>query len=177
MFKDMDDKGDAPFTPRQGTYILGITTVITGLISIEFIKHFGRRTLLIWGHVGIGFAHGMCGYFNLIGANYGIIAMIMLFYLVYYNSSGPLAWMYAAETCIDIALGISLLTLYGSAFSISVVTPILMEDNVMGPSNVFFMLSAFSFCGAIYCYIFIRETLTLTDKEKKTVYLTDKQKE
>ncbi len=82
--------------------------------------------------------------------------------------------MYAAETVIDIALGISILVLYGSAFILSVITPILMEDDMMGPSNVFFMLSGFSLFGALYTFCFIKETLGLTDKQKKTLYLTKK---
>ena len=175
MFKQMNKDG-AGFTPRQGTYALGVATVISGLISIEFVKHFGRRTLLIWGHIGIAGAHGLCAYFNYSSNNNGIIAMIILFDLIYYNSSGPLAWVYAAETLIDVALGIALTILYFSAFSLSVVSPILMQDDMLGPTVVFMMFSAFSFAGAIYAMIFIKETIHLNDREKKTLYLTKKQK-
>ena len=41
-----------------------------------------------------------------------LILMIMGFLLVYYNTSGPIAWMYASETCTDVAVGISLFTLW-----------------------------------------------------------------
>ena len=100
--------------------------MVSGLISIEFVKHFGRRTLLIGGHIGIALAHGLCAYFNFSGSNTGIIVMIILFDLIYYNSSGPLAWVYAAETLIDVALGIAILVLYFSAFTLSIISPILM---------------------------------------------------
>ena len=76
--------------------------------------------------------------------------MIMLFYLFYGNSTGPIAWMYVTETNIDIAVGLCLMVLYGTSFILSTLSPILMEDDVMGPSNVFFMFSGFSFLGGIY---------------------------
>ena len=93
--------------------------------------------------------------------------MIILFYLFYNNTTGPIAWIYAAETTIDVALGISILVLYGSAFAMSIICPILMDDDVMGPTLVFAMLSVFSLIGALYALVFIKETINLTDKEKK----------
>ena len=81
--------------------------------------------------------------------------------------------MYAAETNIDVALGICIFVLYSSALGISLAMPIMMEDDHLGPSNTFFVLSGFSIAGAIYVAIFIRETLGLTDKEKKTIFMTE----
>ena len=76
--------------------------------------------------------------------------MIMLFLLIYYNTSGPLAWMYAAETNVDVAVGISILTLWGTALLLCLISPILMEDKNLGPSNVFFLFSVLSIFGAWY---------------------------
>lgn len=120
--------------------------------------------------------HGFVAYFDYVDQDTGIVVMILLFLTFYYNSTGPIAWMYAAETTIDVALGISLLVLWGSACILSIVSPILMDDDVMGPTNVFIMFSAFSVGGAVYAFVFIKETINLTDKEKKELYLTEEQK-
>ena len=53
---------------------------------------------------------------------------MMLFLLSYENTSGPVALLYATETTIDAALGICLLTLWGTVFVLSLVCPILMSD-------------------------------------------------
>lgn len=100
--------------------------------------------------------------------------MIIIYYLFYYNTTGAIAWIYAAETTIDVALGISILVLYGSAFILSIVCPILMDDDVLGPTLVFIMFSVFSVGGAIYAFVFIKETINLTDKEKKELFMTEK---
>ena len=46
-----------------------------------------------------------------------------------------------------------------------------MDENSLGPSNVFLIFSALSFLGFVYCYFFIRETKGLTDKEKKEIFM------
>ena len=37
---------------------------------------------------------------------------IFAFLILYSMTSGPIAWVYAAETSVDIALGFELMTLY-----------------------------------------------------------------
>ena len=121
-------------------------------------------------------AHGGCAYFDATDNNTGIVAMVIFFLFAYYNSSGPLAWLYAAETLIDAALGTAITILYLTAFVLSVVSPILMQDDMMGPTAVFIVFSGFSLAGALYSGIYIRDTRGLSDKEKKEVYLTKEQK-
>lgn len=111
MFKEMH-KGGGGISPKTGTYIVGFTNAFTSFIAVFFIKYFGRRTLIIWGHILIGIVHCLVGVFNILEYNNGVIAMIVLFLVFYENSSGPIAWLYAVETCIDSAMGICLLTLW-----------------------------------------------------------------
>jgi len=58
--------------------------------------------------------------------SYGVLGSIIFFKLVFENSSGPLAWLYAAETTQDVALGFCLLNLWGVTFILSIVCPIMM---------------------------------------------------
>ena len=97
---------------------------------------------------------------------------MLLFFVAYENTSGPLAWIYATETTIDAALGSCLMTLWGTVFVLSIVCPILMTDppHGIGPSNTFYMLAGTQVLGTLYCYFFMKETMGLTDKEKKNLY-------
>ena len=45
-----------------------------------------------------------------------------------------------------------------------------MEDNVIGPSNTFFLLAGLAVLGSMYGYFFMKESQGLTDQEKKLLY-------
>ena len=81
-----------------------------------------------------------------------------------------MAWLYAAETTIDAALGICLFTLWGTVVILSEVCPLLMEPSSIGPSNMFFVLAVLAVFGSMYGYFFMKESRGLTDREKKLLY-------
>ena len=89
---------------------------------------------------------------------------------VYDQTSGPVAWLYATETTIDAALGFCLLILWGTVFVLSLICPILMKPDSLGPSNVFFILSGISVVSAAYCFFIMKETRCLSDKDKKLLF-------
>lgn len=157
-------KGGGGISPRSGTYMVGGFNVLGALCSIYCVKAFGRKTLLIWGHILIAILHAMVGIFNNMDNNNGVVACILCFLLVYSDTSGPIAWAYAAETVIDVAMGICLLTLWGTVTILSQVCPMLMDKNSIGPSNTFFILSGLSVLGTIYVIFIMKESQGLTDK-------------
>jgi len=106
--------------------------MIGALLSCYVVKCFSRRFLLIAGHIGIALVHASIGYFDIKGNNDGVLIMTIVFLIVYENTSGPLAWLYAAETVIDVALGVCLLTLWGTVFVLSLVCPSLMSKDSIG---------------------------------------------
>ena len=106
--------------------------------------------------------------------NSGVVSMILLFLVVYQNTSGPVTWLYTAETTIDSALGICLLTLWGTATVLTLICPPLMSADSLGPNNVFFIFSGISFCAMIFMIFCIKETKGLTDYEKKALFTPKK---
>ena len=84
--------------------------------------------------------------------------------------------MYFTETTIDAALGISFLTLFMTIFILSLVCPILMEDDSLGPNNVFIMFAILSAMGGIYAKCILKETKGLSDKEKKQLFMPQRYK-
>ena len=102
------------FNARTGTYAVGVVNLLSSFVSIFAVRSFGRKSLLLVGHVGIFIAHLLVAIFTLTGTNAGVLAMICFFLFAYQNSSGPIAWLYAAETCCDVGLAVSLNTLWGT---------------------------------------------------------------
>ena len=129
---------------------------------------------MIWGHLGMAVTHGLVGYCNHKGIDVGVIVGILVFLIVYQNSSGPVAWLYATETTIDAAFGFCLLVLWGTVFVLSLVCPILMKDDSLGPSNVFYLFAGLSFVGSVFCGTILVETQGLSDKEKKLIFTPKK---
>ena len=96
--------------------------------------------------------------------------MMCLFVAVYQETSGTVAWVYAAETTQDAGLGCAFFTLWSTVFILSLVCPPLMNPDLLGPSNMFFMFSGLSAIAVFFCWFYMKETRGLTDKEKKSLY-------
>ena len=71
------------FNARTGTYVLSVANVLASLFGIWVVRTFGRRILLLYGHVGIFLAHLLVGIFTVTGVNYGVLAMICFFLFAY----------------------------------------------------------------------------------------------
>ena len=149
LFQKMDKSGGR-LTPRQGTYLVGIIGLISTWIGILSVKTFGRKTLCLLGHLAIAVVHGLVAYFDIIGSDAGVLSSIIVFMFIYQNTTGPVAWLYAIETTIDAAFGICVFVLWLTSFTLSLICPILMSDEYLGPSNVFFIFSGLSVLGALY---------------------------
>jgi len=82
IFQDMKANGGG-INVRDGVTIVGIANLIASLISTQGVKYIGRRTLLIYGHIGICLAHAGVAIFNIEGENIGVVIMVIVFMLVY----------------------------------------------------------------------------------------------
>ena len=93
--------------------------MIGALIGISAIKRFNRRQILIGGHLAFTIIHSFIGYMSYIGNQNGVLAGVFVFLVAYGMTSGPICWVYAAETSVDVALGFILMTLYGNVVVLS----------------------------------------------------------
>ena len=71
------------FNARTGTYCVSVANTLSSMAGIWFTKTFGRKTLLLYGHIGIFLAHLLVGIFIVTGVNYGVLAMICFFLFAY----------------------------------------------------------------------------------------------
>ena len=151
------------FNARQGTYMISCVTLVSGALSIFTVRQFGRKPLLLIGHVGICLSHLLIGIFIVTDVDYGVLVMMCMFLFIYMNTSGPIAWLYAAETCCDISLGVCLQVLWGTVLVLSLTSESLM-NSALQPQGVFFLFSGFSFITVFYVYFFMDETKGLSEK-------------
>jgi len=157
------------FNARDGTYLIGLINFLSSSLSIVTMTYAGRRPLLLAGHTGICLTYVLMAVFTLKEINYGVLFMMCLFLLIYQNTSGPVAWAYAAETCCDVSLGISILVLYSTVLCLTLVTQPLM-NSALQQYGVFFLFSFFNFCAIFFVYFNIPETKGLPDDEKKRLF-------
>lgn len=65
IFKTMkNSEGENTIEPRTGTILVGFVDVVAATMAFYVVKRLGRRTLLLWGHIGIAICHGLVAYFN-----------------------------------------------------------------------------------------------------------------
>ena len=91
-----------------------------------------------------------------------LLVMICFVCLVFQMTIGPLAPLYAAEVCTDVALGAVMIMEDTVVVLQDFVTPILLTSP-MKPVGVFFMFGAFSVIGFFYIYNYVPETYFLTE--------------
>ena len=144
---------------------MGAALILGALMGIYLLKVVGRRKILIVGHLLIAIIHACVAMFDILNSDIGVLVSLLLFQVVFQTTSGPVAWLYAAETTVDAALGLCLLTLWGVTLILSIICPIMMAT--VGEVPMFFIFSGLSLFGMLYAMYFIRESMGLTDKEKK----------
>ena len=82
IFQNLQDAGGS-ISPRTGTFYCGIMNMLGNLTALWTIQTFGRKTLLIAGHVGFAISHFLVGYFNNINYDQGVMWMVFAFLFIY----------------------------------------------------------------------------------------------
>ena len=166
-----EDTGESKgFTPRQGTYVVAGINLIGATTAVWTINKFGRRILLLWGHILFAFFHAMIGVSIIVEWNAGVLIGICAFLFSYQNTSGPIAYQYATETVCDAALSVCIATLYLTVLFLSLVTNPLMESKLQS-QGVFFLMSILSVFAAIFLYCYFGESMGLERAEKRALYV------
>ncbi len=123
----------------------------------------------MFGHTVICITYILLAIFTITGNDIGVLSMICVFLLVYENTSGPVAWTYAAETCCDVSLGVGILSLYATVFVLSLSSEPLMQS-ALQQYGVFFLFAAFNFFAIFFMYKYVPETKGLSDADKKRLF-------
>ena len=72
---------------------------------------------------------------------------------------------------VESAMSPVLFTLWLSILLLTLICPPLMDPSMLGPSPVFYIFALLSLASTIFVGMCIKETMGLSDKEKKHLYM------
>ena len=129
----------------------------------------GRRKILIIGSMGMGVC--MAGVGLAIQQQWYLTAYLLLIgFIIFFNvSQGNVAFIYAAEVTVDQASGIVMFFFFASLCLLAFTAEYLMNSFLQVPGT-FVLFGGLNFLGFLFCLIWIKETMGLTDKEQKELY-------
>ena len=82
ILSDMFTENSA-ITPKTGSVLIGLGSVIGAFLAIYFLNLFKRRTLLVMGEILICICHILIGIFCIEGKDTPMLIMLVLVILVY----------------------------------------------------------------------------------------------
>ena len=167
----MEEQSGGSFfiTPLQGTYLLGATNAFFSLVPLYTINKLGRRTHYILGQLFMAVFLFICGYAALKEENILSFVSLCAFFMSSTLSQAVINWLYIAEVTVDAAAGFCVagksinLLIVSFSFEYMINSPLLIHGTI-------WYYSAVTFVGFIFCLFFVKETMGLTENEKKTLY-------
>lgn len=169
--KIFDELGGGVFESRLYTVIYGFFIAFSTIMAIPIIDRFNRKTLIIFGNVGMGLSLFMMGVFAEFFPEIGpfpSLVFIVIFTICFNCGIGPICWIYLAEIVPAKGMGICI-SLNCFIITTSVFTfPLLVNFMSIGP--VFFFYSSICAMCVIYVSIEFVETRGLENYQIKQVF-------
>jgi len=151
------------------TVLIGLMLVIATLVSMWIIDKVGRRSLLIFGSVGMAITLGCTGMlFRASETHTTLLLICILAYVaIFAVSYGTVAYVIISEIfpihVRGIAVSIATFALWGGNFFVSRFFPVLVEN--ISAANTFFIFSATSIAALIFVVTMVPETKGKTLEE------------
>jgi len=141
---------------------------LSQLTAVLIVPLFTRRTLMVFGCIGIGIINVLIGYFDT--ADNNLIILILVLSLIVMTSifQEPVFQMYTTEIGNDSSLAICSSIFFGTQAITSQLLPYIVRK--LGPCTLYYSCGVVTICGTIFMFFFVKETAHLTDKEKKMIY-------
>lgn len=142
--------------------------VITGAINLVFtviamfcVDRFGRRSIMLFGTVGVGVSHLISAMAYARGMRGPAVLILTLSAIACYAVSlAPITWVLIAEIFPNrirgLAVSVAVAALWASSFALTYSFPIL--NRVLGTGGTFSTYAAICLLGAVFVYRFVPET-------------------
>jgi sugar porter (SP) family MFS transporter len=141
--------------------ITGAINLLFTVIAMFFVDRFGRRTLMLFGCLGVGFSHLCAGAAYKLGLHgAGVLVMTLCAIAFYAMSLAPVTWVLISEMFPNrvrgLAVSIAVAALWTASFLLTYTFPIL--NRLFGTADVFFLYAAICLLGAFFVYKCVGET-------------------
>ena len=162
------DDGDSPLDPRQSTYALGFSQFVGSLLSLWAVTRYGRRTLLLAGHLGCAILLTLLAFSVVMDYDRMKLAAICLYSFCFNLTNATVVNVFLVEICTDVAFGTALVVMQ---LVILIETATALDMIAWLKPEGFFLFYAFtSFLGFLFVYFWVGETMGLSEKDKKLLY-------
>lgn len=171
---------DNEFLISLATNIVNVGMTVPGILLIELV---GRRSMLLWGAVGMSvsqFIVAIVGVAADSDASNKVLVAFTCFFIAFFASTwGPIAWVVVGEIfplrtrAKSVALSAASNWLWN--WAIAYATPYLVESgpgNANLGTNVFFIWAGCNFLCVAFTYLFIYETKGLSLEQIDELYET-----
>ena len=98
---------DRWLTPRVGVLILDICNIIGGVFSIWMVKFFGRKPLMVLGHIFVTLNFFAIGILINKKKDIAVFSLIGLYNFIYMVFTGSVCMMYSMEINCDVGFGMT----------------------------------------------------------------------
>ena len=167
---DFGGDADRKINARQGVFLINGFNLLGAIASIYLVEVVGRRTIFLIGQAGIALSLVGIAVVSHVESPVTLVTLICIVTFLFQLTLGPLAPLYAAEVCTDVALGMVMITEDIVVLLQDFVTPVLLQSP-MQPVGVFLMYGFFSVIGFIYIYLYVPETRGLSEQEKREIFM------
>lgn len=141
--------------------VTGVTNVIFTIVGMYTVDKLGRRSLLLFGSVGLACVYSILGafyYFNITGM--AVLVLVVLAIACYAMSLAPITWVVISEifpTRIrGMAMGVSTFSLWTACFILTYTFPLL--NSGLGAYGTFWLYGIICLLGFIFIKINLPET-------------------
>ena len=139
----------------------GLTMMIFCIVAMFIVDKVGRKSLMLFGALGIGIIHVIMGLsFKYNFGGVAIVILVMAAIAIYAATLAPVVWVLLAELFPNrirgVAMGISVMALWVAYFILTTTFPIMREQ--LGMPITFWSYAAFLFIAFIVMKIFLPET-------------------
>mmetsp|Transcript_17593 Transcript_17593/g.15506 ORF Transcript_17593/g.15506 Transcript_17593/m.15506 type:complete len:486 (+) Transcript_17593:14-1471(+) len=166
--KGRDEGYESEMAGRIGTVIVGVVNWACSLFVIYLLSKFGRKTLMIVGHLGMISSLLILAIMSIIGFSTGIIIFTLVFIAFFEFGIGPILWLYAAEVMTDSGMAFASFISWCGTIFFSLLTQQLF--NWLTVKGTYFMLFGINAVGLLFIIIFIKETKDKTKEQLASLY-------
>ncbi|CDW82078.1 sugar transporter family protein [Stylonychia lemnae] len=164
--------GSGTISPKLGSVLIGVVNFIGTVVAVIPLRYFGRKTLVLVGHLLMGTFMVLVGVFAYLEYSNLMLTMILLFLIVFQSTDGPILQLYGSEVTVDQGLGFCVFGIKSSGLIVSLTTEYLM-DSPLHPYGAFWLYGGIIWISFIFFWIFMKETKGLTDRQKKSIFRKD----
>ncbi|MNF98624.1 Arabinose-proton symporter [compost metagenome] len=141
--------------------ITGLTNVIFTFVGMYFVDRWGRRTLMLFGSIGLTSIYallGACYYFEVTGI--AVLALVIAAISCYAMTLAPITWVVLSEifpTKIRaMAMGVATFSLWTACFILTYTFPLL--NSSLGSYGTFWLYGIVCLLGYLFLRTYLPET-------------------